>query len=133
MIDAPLMGNKNNPKNIHAQKYAMIDRIDNLKQVIRDTIHTASLDGGDADVENAWKRHLATIESLESTFVRIRAELWRACLEDESELVLKRPTNPTKDAEKIDAFLVNADLIDHIYENCLSHSDTWAEHYPRPL
>ena len=53
---------------------------------------------------------------------RVRAQracrkvLWNHCLCDESENVVKRKMNPVSE-ETVDCFIVNADLIDHIFTN----------------
>jgi len=55
----------------------------------------------------------AKIRDLAAT---ICEELWNHCLCDESENVVKRKMNPVSN-ETVDCFIVNADLIDHIFTN----------------
>ena len=59
----------------------------------------------------------------------IKEELWHSCIYDESENIVKRPIAPGS-KETVDTFIVNANLIDAIYENCRKGTNLWDDEYP---
>ena len=72
------------------------------------------------------------LEKLKATLDEIASLLWHHCLEDESENELMMRAYP-KGPKDVPAYLVNAQMIDDIYQMCKGYIHTFApKGYTKP-